>query len=310
MERIRRESIPKSCQQLKMEKDFDATKEKECIVCSYDLHMSAAYCRCSPHKFSCLEHVEKLCKCGWDAKTYLFRSSVSDLNTLVEAVEGKFGAYIKWGKQERGWSLSSFLEDKNLKRDVSDENHACSIRTKECHHADYENSFGCKNTSTNDSTKAKPLSTAEPNIIVLTSDDDDEQLASNDLSRTGFHAIHTYVYDKEERSAAGLDENHCMKSMSPSSEKSQSHKKEDKPVKEYATESSLMSFPVSSKNAVLDMCSSGSPAELENDVEVTPLQLGTVLHGEQWCSSQAIFPKGMLISLVNVQSVKRPFLRK
>ncbi|KAL9683479.1 hypothetical protein QQ045_015301 [Rhodiola kirilowii] len=420
MERGRRESLSKSSQQLKMEKDFDATTEKECIVCLYDLHMSAAYCRCSPDRFACLEHAEKLCSCGRNAKIFLFRYSISDLNTLVEALEGKLRAIIKWGKQELGCSVSSYLKDRNsgilghaptfsqsvdekLPKKISgqlpkasstnsehifehvelpcgsfslpentskpppiskelfstnklhcvrDKDHACNIRAQE-HHIYHEITSSCKTASTSGSTEAKPPSIAETETIVLISDDKDEEPVRNEVS--GYHVIHTNIPDNKDQSAAGLDEDHCKMVICSSSDKSSSREKDCKQTpEEYATESPLLSFTLSSHDAVLDEYSSESPTKIEDDnvnvarvkidlnvpactiqsscavsdeysqddftleqnenfrainnnvklrpqprqwtamlnLEVIPLQFGTVLSGEKWCNDRTMFPKG------------------
>ena len=43
-EHVRRQFLCNSSPALKMESDFDATSERECSVCLFDLHLSAAGC--------------------------------------------------------------------------------------------------------------------------------------------------------------------------------------------------------------------------------------------------------------------------
>ncbi|XP_043719015.1 lysine-specific demethylase JMJ18-like isoform X2 [Telopea speciosissima] len=109
MEHTRREYLCTSSQSRKMDVSFDATSERECIICLYDLHLSAAGCHCSPDRYACLSHAKQLCSCAWSDKFFLFRYEISELNVLVEALEGKFSAIHRWAKQYLGLALSSFV---------------------------------------------------------------------------------------------------------------------------------------------------------------------------------------------------------
>ncbi|KAF8110334.1 hypothetical protein N665_0085s0062 [Sinapis alba] len=127
MERTRRESLCSSSLALKMHSNFDATNERECCICFFDLHLSAAGCRCSPEKYSCLTHVKQLCSCPWVTKYYLFRYDMDELNVLLEAVEGKLSSVYRWARQDLGLALSAHVsgskmeidEDKIVLRDLS-----------------------------------------------------------------------------------------------------------------------------------------------------------------------------------------------
>ncbi len=90
-----------------MSTNFDATSKKECAVCLYDLHLSAAGCQCNTNKFSCLNHAKQLCSCPWSEKKFLFRYEMSELDLLVEALEGKLVAVYKWARENLGLSLHS-----------------------------------------------------------------------------------------------------------------------------------------------------------------------------------------------------------
>ncbi|KAM3338737.1 lysine-specific demethylase JMJ18 [Capsicum galapagoense] len=110
MERVRREFLCQSSQTLTMESTFDATSERECYVCFFDLHLSAAGChRCSPDKYACLNHAKQLCTCSWGSKFFLFRYRIEELNVLVDAVEGKLSAIYRWARQDLGLALSSYV---------------------------------------------------------------------------------------------------------------------------------------------------------------------------------------------------------
>lgn len=91
----------------KMSKNFDASSKMECAVCFYDLHLSAAGCQCNPNKFSCLSHAKQLCSCPWSDKFFLFRYEMSELDLLIEALEGKLVAVYKWAREDIGLSLQS-----------------------------------------------------------------------------------------------------------------------------------------------------------------------------------------------------------
>ncbi|OIW13771.1 hypothetical protein TanjilG_31660 [Lupinus angustifolius] len=109
MERVRREFLCRSAKALKMESSFDATNERECIICLFDLHLSAAGCRCSPDRYACLDHAKQFCSCSWDSKFFLFHYDISELNILVEALEGKLSAVYRWAKLDLGLALTSHV---------------------------------------------------------------------------------------------------------------------------------------------------------------------------------------------------------
>ncbi|XP_021863621.1 putative lysine-specific demethylase JMJ16 isoform X1 [Spinacia oleracea] len=112
-ENVRREFLCKFSKALKMENSFDATTERECSICFFDLHLSAAGCRCSPDRFACLNHAKQLCSCAWDGKFFLFRYDVSELNLLADALEGKLSAIYRWARLDLGLALSSCISKDN-----------------------------------------------------------------------------------------------------------------------------------------------------------------------------------------------------
>lgn len=96
-----------------MNSDFDATKKRECSICFCDLHFSAVGCPCSVDTYSCLFHAKQLCFCAWRNKFFLYRHEISELNLLVEALEGKLSAVIKWAKDDLGLYLHEHLPKSN-----------------------------------------------------------------------------------------------------------------------------------------------------------------------------------------------------
>uniref|UniRef100_A0A9I9CUV7 Lysine-specific demethylase JMJ16 n=1 Tax=Cucumis melo TaxID=3656 RepID=A0A9I9CUV7_CUCME len=110
MERARRNLPCGSSQAIKMESNFDASNERECSSCLFDLHLSAVGCRCSPDKYVCLNHAKQLCSCAWEERIFLFRYDISELNILLEALEGKLSAVYRWARQDLGLALSTSRE--------------------------------------------------------------------------------------------------------------------------------------------------------------------------------------------------------
>ncbi|URE33970.1 lysine-specific demethylase JMJ14-like [Musa troglodytarum] len=92
MENKRMEIVSSISNVRKMDKDFDLSTERECFLCSYDLHLSAAGCECSPHRYGCLSHAKRVCSCEPSKKFLLVRYNLDELNALVVALEGDLGA--------------------------------------------------------------------------------------------------------------------------------------------------------------------------------------------------------------------------
>ncbi|KAL6564091.1 hypothetical protein OROHE_005331 [Orobanche hederae] len=78
---------------------FSFTTKLECSICFYDLYLSAVSCVCSPNRYSCLRHGKQLCSCPWNSKRFLFRYGITELNLLVEALEGNLKAIHVWAKK-------------------------------------------------------------------------------------------------------------------------------------------------------------------------------------------------------------------
>ncbi|KAI4301969.1 hypothetical protein L6164_035198 [Bauhinia variegata] len=117
-ERVRREFLHSSSQAFKMENSFDAKNERECYICLFDLHLSAAGCRCFPDRYACLDHAKQFCSCPWDSKFCLFRYNINELNILVEALEGKLSAVYRWAKLDLGLALTSYISDEIIFKEL------------------------------------------------------------------------------------------------------------------------------------------------------------------------------------------------
>ncbi|KAK9042070.1 hypothetical protein V6N11_017151 [Hibiscus sabdariffa] len=128
MERQSREFFCSSSQAVKMESNFDATSERECSICSFDLHLSAAGCNCSPDRYACLRHAKQFCSCARGATIFLFRYDINELNILVEAVEGKLSAVYRWARLDLGLALSSYVTKDNIGGRLS---HTLEVAPKE-----------------------------------------------------------------------------------------------------------------------------------------------------------------------------------
>ncbi|KAJ4975406.1 hypothetical protein NE237_000512 [Protea cynaroides] len=102
MEHERMDSLPIFLRSQKMGRDFDLTHERECFSCFYDLHLSAASCKCSPDRFACLKHANLLCSCEIGQKFILFRYDLDELDILVEALEGELSAVSQWALKDLG----------------------------------------------------------------------------------------------------------------------------------------------------------------------------------------------------------------
>ncbi|XP_071718107.1 putative lysine-specific demethylase JMJ16 [Rutidosis leptorrhynchoides] len=100
-EHLRREYFCNAAQSRIMDKHFCSLVKKECVVCYYDLYLSAASCSCCPERNTCLEHSKQLCLCPWSSRIFMFRYTMDELNLLVNALEGKLNALFRWAQENR-----------------------------------------------------------------------------------------------------------------------------------------------------------------------------------------------------------------
>ncbi|GMJ00735.1 hypothetical protein HRI_003742700 [Hibiscus trionum] len=99
-ESMKREYLCSNFLSKRKDKNFNFTGKKECCLCYFDLYLSAVHCSCSADRYSCLNHAKRLCSCTWTEKIFLYQYEVSELNILVEALEGKFSAVYTWARED------------------------------------------------------------------------------------------------------------------------------------------------------------------------------------------------------------------
>ncbi|KAJ0259773.1 JmjC domain-containing protein [Hirschfeldia incana] len=89
LEEGRIEALRNRFRLVKMGEYFDWGCERECVKCSYDLHLTASGCiRCSPGVYACAKHAKQLCSCEGKYRYVLLRHTVDELRSLVSALEG------------------------------------------------------------------------------------------------------------------------------------------------------------------------------------------------------------------------------
>ncbi|CAM6062380.1 unnamed protein product [Sphagnum tenellum] len=181
----------------KMDSRYDATDERECEVCKYDLHLSAIGCECHPERFSCLLHVANLCSCPWSKKTLLYRYDSDQLDLLVSAVEENAGAVRDWINQEIRQAVS--LPPLGAKENPRSTQVAavCSIDsrlhqqaeaslTSTWLHCQTQSSLPCVNPTVKVQVFS-PLKKQPTDVIILSDDDDEEE---NPQVRVGREPVH------------------------------------------------------------------------------------------------------------------------
>ncbi|XP_075481837.1 lysine-specific demethylase JMJ18-like isoform X1 [Primulina tabacum] len=117
LEKKRIECLPQVTSFQKMEKYLDLNTQRECFVCFYDLHLTAASCNCSSKKFACLKHANLICCCEPDNRFLILRYTIDELSTLVEALEECTDALKIWSSK---YFQATLLTDKNYDFDKLD----------------------------------------------------------------------------------------------------------------------------------------------------------------------------------------------
>ncbi|EOA28665.1 hypothetical protein CARUB_v10024888mg, partial [Capsella rubella] len=103
---------------LKMDKDFDASVEVECISCRSDLHLTASCCtKCYPGEYACTKHLNDRCSCEGYDRFVLLRYTMDELSSLLRALEGESADLITWASK-----LIEDLSDITQREDAFDLN--------------------------------------------------------------------------------------------------------------------------------------------------------------------------------------------
>ncbi|KAL4576645.1 hypothetical protein LXL04_012742 [Taraxacum kok-saghyz] len=302
IERVRRDFLCNTSQALKMEANFDATNERECSICYFDLHLSAAGCHnCSPEKYSCLNHAKQFCSCAWGSKFFLLRYDIKDLTILVEALEGKLSAIYRWAKLDLGLSLTSYVS--------KDTSRPLGINEKEVKEQKPQERV--------QEILNKPSDNNINNVILVSDDDDNDKPVVPSGSVAGPTRGDEGQVKKEpiESETTGpTNKPQDLESVKESGDKtgvmSQQIPKSVSGVQSIEDKIVIIGLYANSKpgNNNNMQTASGSPSTtLTNprqkgprmakvvrriNCHVEPLEYGVVQSGKFWCDSRAIYPKG------------------
>ncbi|XP_021887589.1 probable lysine-specific demethylase JMJ14, partial [Carica papaya] len=287
MEEDRMKDLSTGLKLVKMAEDFDSNNEKECFSCFYDLHLSAASCKCSPDRYACLQHVSLLCSCEEENRFILHRYTMRELHLLVEALEGETEAIKTWISINLG---SDFVDD-----DDASNNHVSSeVTQSESEHVDFipgnslnDDPVMMKEVMPNKKMKSMQEDHLDLNLDFTSSGHGQSIVhSSNDcVNEPGKNMgdMHNFKQSDAPREEGIMqDGSGCSSSESPEFTNS-------------LPNSELPSKSVSEQN--ISIKKTGSYVEL--------VDVGSLMIGKLWCSKQAIFPKGFK-SRVEFFSVLNP----
>ncbi|VFQ99363.1 unnamed protein product [Cuscuta campestris] len=262
-ERVRREFTCSSSQTLKMESTFDATCERECSICFFDLHLSAAGCHnCSPKKYACLNHAKQLCSCPDASRFFLFRYNITELNLLVEALVGKLSSIYRWARQDLGLSMSSYLNNKELTKPV---NQIQADHTS-------EKCPSNKTVATESKPRVRTSVPGDDDDVIVLSDDENEETGT------------TVVGNSQGGTSCALE----------SSEGSHSAEKVDVDVKSRSMDFAQASLhpQVNADGRFRKKGPRIAKVVRKMNCNVEVLDYGVIHPGKLWCDVRAIYPKG------------------
>ncbi|KAJ8549287.1 hypothetical protein K7X08_032994 [Anisodus acutangulus] len=301
MEEERLERLLPLVQLQNMDKDFVLKNEQECLSCGYDLHLSAVGCKCSPGQFSCLKHANLMCSCEPENKTVLVRYNMDELNTLVQALEGRLDAIELWSSKDSGFCSSNRRQHNLVKLDserdglemdpsMKNEGLSGSLRglnhnaKKQCSSLHSEHGEKANGTSTSLAIQETHDGIKVPTeragvILVRDSGSSASQATEKNLHSCSDDATTSYASNHSSgKKLFGVDLSMC----SPS-------------VRQNGT-----------LDSEKDYRSSGI-SEQKLGYHVDPLNLGSIASGKLWCNKQAIFPKGFR-SCVKFFDVRNPVI--
>ncbi|KAK1409754.1 hypothetical protein QVD17_36283 [Tagetes erecta] len=294
IERVRRDFLCNTSQALKMEENFDATSERECSVCYFDLHLSAAGCHhCSPNKYSCLNHAKHFCSCAWGAKFFLLRYDIKDLAILVEALEGKLSAIYRWAKLDLGLSLSTYASKDNKQLESS---------TKE----QKGQETGQDVLKSKDS--SMPRESLHKDVILLSDDEGDDSSKPLNEATISEHQVKKDVPDSNSENPS----RHLVSSKNKSQDllitKGSSNLIRDnagtalQQIPENDDKTVIIGLYANLKPGNNTQTNPNKPIRQKGpriakvvrriNCNVEPLEFGVVQSGKLWCDNRAIYPKG------------------
>ncbi|XP_071738564.1 putative lysine-specific demethylase JMJ16 [Rutidosis leptorrhynchoides] len=306
VERVRRDFLCNTSQALKMDATFDATSERECSICFFDLHLSAAGCHhCSPDKYSCLNHAKQFCSCAWGAKFFLLRYDIKDLTILVEALEGKLSAIYRWAKLDLGLALSSYVSKD--KQSVSSKGGTSSVQSlSSLKEQKLQEFLKPKEISKTGSKYIKESSTSRDKDVIMLSDDegDDTSAPTSQVKNEALEYHPENLSDnKSQQDLKTLNGSGNVNVENGGGVLQQIPKVEENVV--------ILGLYANTPNANAAGNSSGTKAKPDRsnrqkgqkgpriakvvrriNCNVEPLEYGVVQSGKFWCDSHAIYPKG------------------
>lgn len=333
MEKERLERLVPHVRLQNMDRDFGLKDEQECFSCYYDLHLSAVGCKCSPEQFSCLKHANLMCSCKPEDKIILVRYNMDELNTLVQALEGKLGAIELWASKVSGFrslnrrqhnfvkldSEGDGLEmDPSMKNDdlpgsLREQKHNAKKQCRSLHsetHAfwsDQQKHLLCAPENLSKGTKEEAPATNGYHFDLDCNSLSNERGKKTNKTSTSIaiQEINGDLKEPTERDRVILV---CDSgsSVSLATEK-YLHLFSDDATNSYASnyssgkklfgvDLSMCSLRVR-QNGILDTdkdSPSSKISEQKLTYHVDPLNFGSIVSGRLWCNKLAIFPKGLL----------------
>lgn len=306
---MRREFHCKTSQALKMESTFDANSERECSVCNFDLHLSAAGChRCSPIKYLCLNHAKHFCSCSSPSKFFLFRHDIDDLSIMVEALEGKLSAIYRWAKLDFGRTLTSYLSKNSSNTSGGQNDNSPSMKE-------------LPSLAPEKPSVSKPSFMVNHNVIVLSDEEGEGEDSTPPLAQrakdTSLKITTSAISDMDSSSVGSHSENvscHVGLSKDANSKKSQDFSSTRKERQNNKEKQHFVGLDMNSRLTDNSQSVSGNSLCSQNskdnyhrqngpcvakvvrriNCKAELLEFGIVQSGQSWCDSRAIYPKGTM----------------
>ncbi|CAJ1938260.1 unnamed protein product [Sphenostylis stenocarpa] len=315
MEKERLYGLPTHLKMLQMDTDFDLLEERECFSCFYDLHLSAVGCKCSPDSYSCLKHSHLFCSCEMGERFVLFRYTMNELSTLVEALEGEAHAIEVWangGKRSTYWAGTNDKSNSNIPSISVELGHS------QFHHETYSAPYGAKNCG-KDNVNEKSLVFYNEDKMKGGSLDLNIDVMCVEPENYFLHAAEFHHNNKGDPYVGKVCNSEARKEhdyMKPGAtciaalEKEFSSCSRDvhnscifDGYKLFGVDLQMHSDSGEQLNSVFKMgdietCNTRISLKNQNfltqkiGVFVEPVNLGSVMHGKLWCSKHAIYPKG------------------
>lgn len=253
----------------KMEGDFDIKRERECFLCFYDLHMSAASCKCSPNRFACLTHAKDLCSCESKERFILIRHTLDELWSLVRALEGDPDAIDTWSRK----CLDQYPSQHPRAREYSHLKAASCLKSR----------------------GSSKVQQREQNNLPLVSGRLQSDLTTNkevQLKQDGDQDVNHHGHECERNHVHGITEKSAVMDVKLGEEGKFDEKKI---LVGSQNPHSVSDVGCSEAAKKVDDCLEGKDQDaattrLSHSVEL--LNSGSLVVKKLWCSKQAIYPKG------------------